>query len=338
MTAVAAAEDPDRRQLLASLQRQLQALDSGNEIHDVTPEVFRSVRLRLVGRQIGRQVRASREEQIRQGLTNLEGCLAEIIADLARRPPVPAPAPAPNPDIINIPRLSAQVRRSQQQTQPRQTPHRQDPGWKHYFGSDVENGPSVFWSPQPVLGFRGWQLRGMLHGVFRAWPEPEYGAGCSSGFDEIHDPNVPHTDGSCGRPPCGIYAYKDPAKLFEGDVSLSNLQNRAFGLVALRGKVVEHEYGYRGARALALAVGIVQQDLLIKVEGPAHLRQLFHSPAPTIARIIKHTPERLEKLPRGKAAAAQVLAFLDRAFRLAQADGPLPPHNATADALDPRLG
>ncbi len=110
------------------------------------------------------------------------------------------------------------------------------------------------WSPIPVLAYRMWRLRdGRLHGVRSAWNGPALEAHClGGGRIEGRLVGVPHTNGECGNPPCGIYAYCAPQGL------IGNLAQpgHAVGLVALSGKVVEHERGYRAqfARVVALAV------------------------------------------------------------------------------------
>ena len=48
--------------------------------------------------------------------------------------------------------------------------------------------------------------------AWRAWDRPFREARCVSGRSERDDGAVPHTDGRCGDPPCGIYAFKEPAQ------------------------------------------------------------------------------------------------------------------------------
>ncbi len=330
MSTEATTGDPDPRERLAALQRQLQALDGGLELHDLTPELFRSVHRRLHGRQIDEQVRTSREEQVRQGLERLEECLAEIIADLVRRAPDTPPA-----SMRMVPLKRPLPRRTRW---PAPLTSRQPQPWTeqaHSAQTCYEDGLPLYWSPQPVLGFRFWQVDSQLEGVFRPWPQPEYEAGCSRGLGEFHDAHVPHTDGRCGEPPCGIYAAKDPASLFDEEDDHTTMRGRAYGLVALRGKVVEHERGYRAAHATALAVGVVKQGLLVHVEGRARLERLFASPPRTIAGIITYEPDRLQKLGRGLGAVAQVVAYLDRAKQAAQPPDPLTPGAGDLSPLDP---
>jgi hypothetical protein len=334
MTSAAAPNDSDPKNRLITLQRQLRALDSGNEIHNLTPEVFRSVRLRLLGRQINDQVRTSRDEQVRRGLESLQQCLEEILANLAQRKPFPSPVQsasrtsppwAQNVQVRPRPRRPAHPRRPTTSPAPA-------------LDGDYQDGLPVLWSPEPVLGFRQWDIREMLYGVQQPWPEPEYLAGCLSRRGERFDPQVPHTDESCSRPRCGIYCYKDTARLFDWNDPRAAMRNCAFGLVALRGKVVEHQHGYRGAHATALAVGAVKRGYLVKVEERAQLKQLFASPLPTIAKIIDHLPQQREWLKPGRPSISQVTAFLHQARRHAMDRSPLSPSGAAANGTDPGLG
>lgn len=88
----------------------------------------------------------------------------------------------------------------------------------------------VFWSPQPVVGWRAWLWTGKtLKGYRVEWPEPELAAVCER----------------CENPPgwdhgCGIYALKEFSELAEAPV---------FGRVEMWGDVVEHEWGYRASHA-----------------------------------------------------------------------------------------
>ena len=107
------------------------------------------------------------------------------------------------------------------------------------------------WSPVPVLGYRVWDLRADgLHGVKVRWTSPEMNAVCLYQGD-VDD--VPHSDERCGRLGCGVYAAKDIQALLKGFLS-GEEQGFAVGLVALTGKVIEHERGYRAAHARVIAL------------------------------------------------------------------------------------
>lgn len=132
----------------------------------------------------------------------------------------------------------------------------------------------LYWSPTPLLGFRAWEVRGLMQGAKRAWTTPTYEAGCVRRGKETNDGNVPHTDGSCGRPPCGIYATKEPDMLLREFWG----HRMAYGLVELTGKVVEHDHGYRAQRATAVFVAVVIGGRLMTAEGPGETAALFAQP------------------------------------------------------------
>ena len=129
----------------------------------------------------------------------------------------------------------------------------------------VRNEQREAWSPSPVLGYRIWDVGPSgFHGYRVPWRRSVLSARCPT--TETTD-EVPHTDGRCGDPPCGIYAAKDPAML--GEAAAAHPSRRvAVGLVELTGKVVEHELGYRGERAqvVALAIGQESQPFLTSDE------------------------------------------------------------------------
>jgi hypothetical protein len=113
------------------------------------------------------------------------------------------------------------------------------------------------WSPTPVLGYRIWDVGPSgFHGFRQHWTEPALQAYCPGRqtYDE-----VPHTDGRCGERPCGIYAAKNVRTLLLSaeDHPTSRL---AVGLVAMTGKVVEHEKGYRASNTQVVAMAIAQNE------------------------------------------------------------------------------
>jgi len=136
------------------------------------------------------------------------------------------------------------------------------------------------WSPRPVLGYRAWRIhRGGLRGVREQWREPEFRAVCA-GRPLAEQGDIPHHDGLCGRLGCGIYAVKDPAVVAGGPRPWLRLfDGTVFGLVALTGKVVEHERGYRAARARVVAAAMVGLGRLTCSADPAWIRAVFAEPA-----------------------------------------------------------
>jgi hypothetical protein len=92
-----------------------------------------------------------------------------------------------------------------------------------------------FWSPDPVAAWRTWKWNGrVLKGSFeRDWPSDLMEADCVV----------------CSEPPgwdcpCGIYAMKDHRPL-----PVVRPGSAIIGKVALSGRVIEHEEGYRGSHA-----------------------------------------------------------------------------------------
>lgn len=134
----------------------------------------------------------------------------------------------------------------------------------------VEHGPS--WSPVAMLGFRVWELRdGGLHGYREHWEHRSLKAYC--GTTRSHD-EVPHTEGQCGNPPCGIYAAKDVNELLEAHQSAA-IHSLAVGLVGMTGKVVEHEKGWRGAETTVLALAFLREGQPHTTDDPDELELLF---------------------------------------------------------------
>ena len=111
------------------------------------------------------------------------------------------------------------------------------------------------WSPAPPLGFRWWEVSsGEFRGFRQRWSGASLQARC---LTTERSEEVPHTDGSCGAPPCGIYAAKSVRRLLHGiDLDGSDRPSIAVGLVALEGKVVEHAHGYRAAVATVRVLAV----------------------------------------------------------------------------------
>lgn len=133
------------------------------------------------------------------------------------------------------------------------------------------------WSPQPITGFRVWHLdQGLLRGARQAWPKPTLAARCSRGGPH----EVPHTDGRCGRLGCGIYAARDLGALLGGPNARTRV---SAGVVALSGKVVEHEGGYRGARAQVIAIGLVAGGRSLVAADRESITRVFADPLAALA-------------------------------------------------------
>jgi chorismate mutase len=136
------------------------------------------------------------------------------------------------------------------------------------------------WSPFAIRAYRIWHMRqGRLFGAAQTlWEEPELTAVCGRGAGRDE---VPHSDGRCGVPPCGIYASKHP------DVLVRNFAAAwpgAMGLVELTGKVVEHAAGYRAERARVVALAVVAGGRWLTTDDPDVIAAAFHDPTHALAR------------------------------------------------------
>lgn len=134
------------------------------------------------------------------------------------------------------------------------------------------------WSPWPVFGFRIWGVtnRGLV-GMFERWKSPAKEARCSK---LAPNRDVPHTDGRCGEPRCGIYATRTPEMAMGGIPSEGGW---AIGLVALSGKVVEHERGYRAQRAQVRAIVVSHEGRVLAAEEPRLVDLAFRATVATTA-------------------------------------------------------
>jgi hypothetical protein len=128
------------------------------------------------------------------------------------------------------------------------------------------------WSPVPVLGYRLWAMHeGALHGARSVWRKPSFSATCAGDPTE-----VPHSDGKCGRLGCGVYATKEVAPLLEMHVTAES-HSYVAAVVALTGKVVEHERGYRAQTADVVAVYAVWPDRVMTSSQPERIGTLFRA-------------------------------------------------------------
>jgi len=140
---------------------------------------------------------------------------------------------------------------------------------------DLRRQHQEMWSPFPVLGYRMWTVdRDGFHGVRLIWSTPTMEARCLTTGERDE---VPHTDGSCGRPPCGIYATKTVEYLVSDDLPQGPV---AIGLVEMSGKVVEHARGYRAQRATIRALVLDHGNgKLLCTDDPAVISELLQDPS-----------------------------------------------------------
>ena len=135
------------------------------------------------------------------------------------------------------------------------------------------------WSPVAIRSYRMWQLRdGRMMGARIEWKDPWLTAECARGNGREE---VPHSDGRCGAPACGIYTAKHPELLLQG---LGVPSAGAMGLVELTGKVVEHSRGYRAQHARVVALGIVGGRRWLTADSPEIVTAAFHDPDHVLAR------------------------------------------------------
>jgi hypothetical protein len=265
----------DRRALLADLQCRIRNLESGVVPPDgeaTTPGVARRIRAVTVAR----RARAEARERAERDRAAFEAAMAGLLHRVSTRPPPPDPPAPPRRGAI-LPEAAAP--------------------------------PLPHWSPTAIPGYRMWEVRDGLLGYVRQWTTPSYTAGCvRRNGREVDDPHVPHTDGSCGRPPCGIYAAKHLGDLGLTHAKVHAARRRAFGLVALSGKVVEHERGYRAAHAATRAIVVVGGGMLVPVADPDLLHSLFADTEPTLAELDATRAEIYD--PGLRTAVARAAEFL----------------------------
>lgn len=161
------------------------------------------------------------------------------------------------------------------------------------------------WSPTEVLGFRIWTIEhNELVGARFVWETPVYEATCEANpaSDE-----VPHTDERCGRLGCGVYATKRLEDLLGVHVHESTRDYLA-GLVALGGKVVEHEKGYRAARAEVVSAALIGRDREVLSSDSEVIAGIFVDPTgalsstssvaitnPLLSRMVEHLSQRKDQ-------------------------------------------
>jgi hypothetical protein len=155
----------------------------------------------------------------------------------------------------------------------------QSRGFPQSLATPAREQAETSWSPAPVLGFRMWRLyRQTLRGARRVWPEPYLAAECPQ-LPGAEPGEVPHRDGPCGRPGCGIYAVPEVPELFRVMPPWYLLEGTVFGLVELSGMVIEHERGYRAAHARVVAVVVGSLGRIVTSDDAAWIESLFRRPA-----------------------------------------------------------
>lgn len=137
------------------------------------------------------------------------------------------------------------------------------------------------WSPAPITGFRFWRIRdNRIWGNQTPWPSPSLEAECLS---RVPGEDLPHPNASCGPPSCGIYAVKYLDMFGEGAVS-GMIDACVLGVVAMSGKVIEHELGYRAAAARVRSLVAYGAGRHLFTDDPETIEELFSDPGGTLER------------------------------------------------------
>lgn len=132
------------------------------------------------------------------------------------------------------------------------------------------------WSPRPVMGYRVWRIEdNRVLGNQVHWASPTMVSACLRGNP---GDDLPHSVDRCGPPACGIYAVKD-LDMFPASLAGGAIHNSVVGVVAMFGKVVEHEEGYRSQRATAVAVSANDGRHQLMTTDPDLIEDLFDDPA-----------------------------------------------------------
>ena len=116
--------------------------------------------------------------------------------------------------------------------------------------------PTAWWSNERVSGYRMWSVTGgALWGAKTQWSSATKTAQCLKGHAVAG--SVPHLSDHCGAPPCGIYALKDPERLWRRARRQLVRTPTAVGLVEMEGRVIEHTGGYRAERAVITRLAVI---------------------------------------------------------------------------------
>ncbi|NQV07215.1 hypothetical protein HQ535_11745 [bacterium] len=292
----------DRRQRLADLQDRIRALEAGRPLGD--EPMSPGERNRVVSLEVSLRLRRGAERDARRKRKEFDAALDAVI-DRSRtrnRSPVTTSDGEPLPPFDSMTAadqaeletaLAALIDRIQQRAAAG-TGHR-DPPPQPTFPPRQAFSPTApaHWSPHAVPGYRMWEVRNGLQGVYLRWDSPIYEAGClgRKGATERHDDEVPHTDGRCGRPPCGLYAAREAMDLDFPALVSPGTRRFAVGLVALSGKVVEHTNGYRARRAEVRALAVLGKGVVVFIDDRQTIARVFANPPGALAEIEAERPE-----------------------------------------------
>lgn len=110
---------------------------------------------------------------------------------------------------------------------------------------EAANGPC--WSPTPVIGFTSFvAVNDQMHDGDHVWHDGTLKQSCS--LQSMA--GAPHESEPCVQSGCGVHVYKS----FRSVPAPTGSSLNAIGEVALYGRVVEHQEGYRGATGVVTAL------------------------------------------------------------------------------------
>lgn len=140
---------------------------------------------------------------------------------------------------------------------------------------EIQSEMEEAWSPTPVHGFRVWRIEdNRILGNRVHWASPTLETRC---LRDLPGQDLPHPVESCGPPACGIYAVKD-LEFFPPDVARGDIRDSVVGVVAMYGKVIEHEAGYRAQKATAVAVAANAGRRRLSTDNASVIEELFADP------------------------------------------------------------
>lgn len=158
--------------------------------------------------------------------------------------------------------------------------------------------PPTLWSPAPIFGFRFWrvQIDGLYGSTGVRWERPSLEAECRSprGLRFVTAGGLERERFGAGEPvphldcTCGIYAVPSVVALLDHAVrpvapGARLPETGAFGIVAMTGRVVEHERGWRAGRAEATALLVLTRRWYLLTAGVAALEEIFAEPVAGLA-------------------------------------------------------
>lgn len=137
------------------------------------------------------------------------------------------------------------------------------------------------WSPTPVRGYRVWRIAdNRVMGNQVLWASPTMTSQC---LRDVPGEDLPHPIERCGPPACGIYAVKD-LDMFGAELARAVVDRAVVGVVAMSGKVVEHEEGYRAESATAIAVAATSGPIRMISDDRDTIETFFDDPFGAMGR------------------------------------------------------